>query len=198
MEKQAKEPETDFIEDGIKLGGSRSGMWNREIISQAIASLWVGNSDAVERNAQVRAIIGALSGIKPQDEIEGMIVAQMLAAHHAAMEAYRRAMKDGQTFDGRHENLNQANKLSRTHVALVEALNRHRGKGQQRVTVEHVTVNAGGQAIVGSVEAPGGGVQPKSEDQPHAKQITHAPGTTMQSTIEADREAVPVARRARS
>ena len=53
-----------------------------------------------------------------------------------------------QTFEGRHENLSQANKLSRSCAVLVEALNRHRGKGQQKVTVEHVTVNAGGQAIV--------------------------------------------------
>jgi hypothetical protein len=31
------------------------------------------------------------------------------------------------------ENLNQANKLSRTYATLIEALNRHRGKGQQKV-----------------------------------------------------------------
>jgi hypothetical protein len=60
-----------------------------------------------------------------------------------------------QTFEGRRENLNQANKLSRTYAALVEALNRHRGKGQQKVTVEHVHVHAGGQAVVGMVTAPG-------------------------------------------
>jgi hypothetical protein len=40
-------------------------------------------------------------------------------------------------------------KLSRTYATLVEALNRHRGKGQQKVTVEHVHVHEGGQAIVG-------------------------------------------------
>jgi len=33
----------------------------------------------------------------------------------------------------------------------LEALQRYRGKGQQKVTVEHVHVNAGGQAIVGTV-----------------------------------------------
>ena len=33
-----------------------------------------------------------------------------------------------------------------------KALNRHRGKGQQKVTVEHVHVHQGGQAIVGHVE----------------------------------------------
>jgi hypothetical protein len=52
---------------------------------------------------------------------------------------------------------------------LLDALNRHRGKGQQKITVEHVHVHSGGQAVVGIVEAPGGGVQPKSEDQPNGK-----------------------------
>ena len=64
---------------------------------------------------------------------------------------YRRAMIAEQTFEGRKENLSQANNLSRTHAALLEALNRHRGKGQQKVTVEHVHVHEGGQAIVGNV-----------------------------------------------
>jgi hypothetical protein len=53
--------------------------------------------------------------------------------------------------------LNQANKLSRTCTMLLEALNRHRGKGHQKVTVEHVHVHAGGQAVVGMVETQGGG-----------------------------------------
>ena len=39
-----------------------------------------------------------------------------------------------QTFEGYRENLNQANKLSRTYAVLLDALNRHRGKGQQKVT----------------------------------------------------------------
>jgi hypothetical protein len=39
-----------------------------------------------------------------------------------------------QTFEGRRENLSQANQLSRTYAVLLDALNRHRGKGQQKVT----------------------------------------------------------------
>jgi hypothetical protein len=70
------------------------------------------------------------------------------------------------TFEGRRESLSQANKLSRTYATLLEALNRHRGKGQQKVTVEHVHVHPGGQAVVGVVEAPGGGDRAKSEEQP--------------------------------
>ena len=110
----------------------------------------------------------------------------MLASHNAAMECYRRAMLPEQTFDGRRENLSQANKLSRTHATLLEALNRHRGKGQQKVTVEHVHVHEGGQAIVGNV---GGGALTKTENQPHA--LGYAPGQTLRSG-NTEREAVPV------
>jgi hypothetical protein len=92
--------------------------------------------------------------------------------------------------------LSKANKLSRTYATLLEALNRHRGKGQQKVTVEHVHVHEGGQAIVGAVQTPGGGSHPKSEDQPHARQIAHAPQLAMRST-NAERELVPVASNAK-
>ena len=81
-----------------------------------------------------------------------MIAAQIIAAHNAAMECYRREMLGEHSFEGRHEKLNQANKLCRTYTLLLEALNRHRGKGQQKVTVEHVHVHQGRQAIVGNVE----------------------------------------------
>jgi hypothetical protein len=54
-----------------------------------------------------------------------MMAAQLIAAHNT----------DGErTFEGRRENLAQANKLSRTDATLLEGLNRHRGKGQQKVT----------------------------------------------------------------
>ena len=41
---------------------------------------------------------------------------------NAMMECYRRAMIAEQTLEGRRENLNQANKLSRTYATLIEAL----------------------------------------------------------------------------
>jgi hypothetical protein len=61
-------------------------------------------------------------------------------------------------------------------------------KGQQKVTVEHVHVHEGGEAIVGNVE--GGGIRTKSENRPHA--LGYAPGQTLRSE-NAEREAVPVA-----
>jgi nitrogen-specific signal transduction histidine kinase len=44
------------------------------------------------------------------------------------------------------------NKLTRTFSVQVETLKRHRSN-EQKVVVEHVTVNEGGKAIVGAVTA---------------------------------------------
>ncbi len=140
-----------------RMGGSDFDDFNNDIINRTIQSQWLAHSDAEERVNKSYAAIGALAGIGPKDEMEAMLAAQMVAAHNAAMECYRRAMILEQTSEGRKDNLNQAAKLSRTHATLVEALNKHRGKGQQKVMVEHVHVHQGGQAIVGAVETKGGG-----------------------------------------
>ena len=134
------------------IGGSMSDNWNNILANQTSQTLWLGNSDPDEIRLQRHATVSALIGIRPGDELEGMIAAQLVAAHNAAMECYRRAMLREQTFEGGRENLNQANKLSRTYAVLLDALNRHRGKGQQW-----------------------GGFAPKTKDQPHA--LAHAPGT---------------------
>ena len=179
------------------IGGSQSDHWNNILANQAVQTLWLKNSSPEERVKQLSATVAALNGIAPTDELEGMMAAQLVAAHNAAMECYRRAMIGDQTFEGRRENLAQANKLSRTYAALAEALNRHRGKGQQKVTVEHVHVHAGGQAVVGMIAAPagqpGGGDTSKFEEQPHAKQIAHAPEPALPCS-DADQDTLPVAR----
>jgi hypothetical protein len=175
------------------IGGSASDAFNKVLADAALQTLWLNNSNPEETNQQLSAMLAALIGIAPQDEIEGMLASQMVAANAAAMECYRRAMLGEQTFEGRKENLTQANKLSRTYVTLLEALNRHRGKGvQQKVTVEHVHVHAGGQAVVGMVGRPGGGDHAQTEDQPHARQIAHAPEPALPSPDQ-KREPVPVA-----
>jgi hypothetical protein len=140
-----------------RVGGSRSDDWNNRIITDTTRVLWIKNSDQKEYGQQINAALVGLIGISPKDELEGMMAAQLIAAHCATMECYRRAMLGEQTFEGRRENLSQANKLSRTYATLLEALNRHRGKAQQKVTVEHVHVHSGGQAIVGAVTNAGRG-----------------------------------------
>lgn len=174
------------------LGGSQSDHWNTLLVNQAAQALWIKNSDAETYDKQLSATVAALVGIGPRDELEGMMAAQMIASHNAAMECYRRAMLGEQSFESRRENLNQANKLSRTWATLLDALNKHRGKGQQKVTVEHVHIHSGGQAVVGTVERSGGGDRGKLEEQPHAKQIGHAPEPALRSPDKRG-DAVPVA-----
>jgi hypothetical protein len=68
-----------------------------------------------------------------------------------------------------------------------------RPKGEQKMTVQHVHVAEGGQAIVGNANAPaeGGGARGKTGDQPHA--LGYAPGIPLPREIEAERVAVPSA-----
>jgi len=161
------------------------------LVRQVVAALWRENCDFDER--QEDATFAAMIGMKPRDALEGMLIGQVIASHNAAMECYRRAMISEQTFEARRENLNQANKLSRTFAALTEALDRHRGKGQQRITVEHVNVHPGGQAIVGAVTS-GGGSSPNSKEQTRAtREITYEPSTPMRSP-DPEWEAMPIAR----
>ena len=85
-----------------------------------------------------------------------------------------------------------ANKLTRTFwPAQVEALKRYRSGGEQKMTIQHVHVAEGGQAIVGNVSAPaeGVGVRKKSKDQPHA--LGYAPGVEMPRQIETERATMP-------
>ena len=171
-----------------KFGGSRSHDWNDVIACQTANALWLKCPETREK--QIKAALAGLNGIEPKDELEGMMAAQLIAAHNAAMECYRRAMIDQQNPEARRENLAHAGKLSRTFATLLEALNRHRGKGQQKMTVEHVHVHSGGQAVVGLVEA-GAGDRTKLEDQPHARQIADARQPEMQCPLPDDRAAVP-------
>ncbi len=62
-----------------------------------------------------------------------------------------------------------AHRFSCAYATLLEALNRRRGNGQPKVTVERGHGHAGGQAVVDMIEPRVGGDRAKSEDQPHAK-----------------------------
>jgi hypothetical protein len=80
-----------------------------------------------------------------------MLAVQMISIHTLAMEFIRRASMNEQTDLGVEVYVNRATRLMRTYAGLSEALSRHRGKGEQKMVVEHVHVYQGGQAIVGQI-----------------------------------------------
>jgi hypothetical protein len=136
--------------------GTKDRALGISLVRQALGSISVypGMPDQ-EHQAAINSVVAALKGVAPADGMESMLAAQMVATHNAAMDCLRRAQLDGQTFEGRDLNLKHATKLLAAYARQMEAIDRHRGQGQQKITVEHVTVNAGGQAIVGGVAGRG-------------------------------------------
>jgi hypothetical protein len=95
-------------------------------------------------------VLAVITGLEPRDQVEAMLGAQMAAVHMATMTAARR-LDHVETLPQLEVNGKALNKLARTFTAQVEALKRYRSKGEQRVYVERVNVEKGGQAIVGNV-----------------------------------------------
>jgi hypothetical protein len=87
-----------------RLRQSQSRQDQQQHLADAGSSLWVAHSEEEERDRQRSATVVALAAIGPKDELEGMIATQLLAAHNATMECYRRAMIPEQTVEGRSEN----------------------------------------------------------------------------------------------
>ena len=79
-----------------------------------------------------------------------MLAAQMAAVHNATM-TFARRVNHVDNIPQQDSAERAFNKLARTFAFQVEALKRYRSVGNQTVRVEHVTVNEGGQAIVGNV-----------------------------------------------
>src|SRR4051812_19423286 len=185
--------------DKLELSGSKDGHVACYAAHQVLATVWRGgNEDADAKEIRDTATLCRLSSIGPRDVVEAMQGAQLIAVHEAAMEAFRRTAISEQTFAGREMGLKYGAKLTRVYTALVESLDRHRGKGQpQVVRVERVTVEAGGRAIVGNITQ-GGGAQNESEGQPHApRSIVHEPEPALRRP-DPQRQPVPVARSKRT
>jgi hypothetical protein len=96
-------------------------------------------------------------GIEPRDQLEAMLAAQMAAVHNATM-TFARRLAHVDNIKQQDSASKAFNQLARTFAAQMETLKRHRSSGQQ-VVVKHVTVNDGGQAVVGNVETGGRGKQ---------------------------------------
>jgi hypothetical protein len=139
-------------------------------------------------------MLSVVKGIEPRDQVEAMLAAQMAAVHTASM-TFARRLANVENIPQQDSAQTAFNKLARTFAAQVEALKRYRSGGEQKMTVQHVHVAEGGQAIVGNVSAPapGGGSPAKTEEQPHA--LGYAPGVEMPRQIEEERAPVPRALR---
>ena len=114
----------------------------------------LANAVSPGKDADEEAInfaLAVIAGIEPKDELETMLAMQMVAIHLATM-TFTRRLAHVETLDQQHGSERALNKLARTFAMQLEALKRYRTGGEQKVVVQHVNVNEGGQAIVGTVD----------------------------------------------
>jgi hypothetical protein len=98
----------------------------------------------------INFMLSVVKGIEPRDPVEAMLAAQIAAVHMATM-TFARRLAHVESIPQQDSAERAFNKLARTFAAQMEALKRYRTGGEQKVTVQHVTVSEGGQAIVGNV-----------------------------------------------
>ena len=104
-----------------------------------------------------KLLVTALSMVEamaPRNMTEAMLAVQTIATHEAALRFLEIATRPDQVIDRCELAMRWATRLMRLNLDQIEAMQKLRGTaGQQKVTVEHVHVHEGGQAIVGAVTA---------------------------------------------
>jgi hypothetical protein len=147
------EPKTSAVAQIAAFGTTSIDFFSRTFQELLEASCRGTQSQPFEE-LDVNGALAAMHGIAPRDEVEGMLAAQMVAVHSAAMRSLR-MLTGSEAVTQQDSNGNLAVKLLRTYAMQMEALQRYRGKGQQKMTVEHVHVYQGGKAVVGAVHQGG-------------------------------------------
>ncbi|MFB3094583.1 MAG: hypothetical protein ACE10O_01845 [Candidatus Acidiferrales bacterium] len=131
--------------------GARDPEVAERLAQQVISVLPLANLDKEEETRRIGSAFSLLKQIKPQNELEGLLAAQIIGVHETAMECLQQSRLPAQTPAGRDLNLKHAAKFMGLFTKQLEALDRLRGKGQQKLTVERVNVEYGAQANVGNI-----------------------------------------------
>jgi hypothetical protein len=105
-------------------------------------------------NVSINGALAIIAGFAPRNEVEAALALQAACVHMAAMVMMAR-IGGGHGSDRRLPALASSTaKLVRAFSIAVETHRRLRVGGEQKITVQHVTVNEGGRAIVGPVNTP--------------------------------------------
>ena len=124
--------------------GKMTGYKNPEANDYLIRQLY-----AIVGKDQLPAALALMDGIAPQTPLEGMMAMQLVMLHHMTQTFASRMNNDGNTYAQNDGIVNRRTKLIRASTALMETLIKSRNQGKQVIQVQHVTVNEGGQAMLG-------------------------------------------------
>lgn len=158
-----KDEKFDLSRAGLSLTTGSSDMnFGFSLVGKSVIAAMIGeNNENYEKTEDYfNSIANVMYALKPQDEIEGMLISRLVALHYQSIHYLGCAANNESTQQGRDININRSTKLARLYNETLEALMRYRRKGEQKVIVQHVNVNDGGKAIVsGNMIAGGGGQQ---------------------------------------
>jgi hypothetical protein len=138
---------------------------------------------------QLNFMLSVVKGIKPRDQVEAMLAAQMAATHSATMK-FSYNLAEAECVEHRDSAERGFNKFTRTFVSQMEALKKYRAGVEQTVTVQQVNVSEGGQAIVGNVTQ---GQKDAAPNRVPPQPLALAHDDTLPMEIIESKEAVPVA-----
>ena len=96
----------------------------------------------------------AAESVKASDSVEQMLIHQAAAFHKHAMQYLARAGEETNTIE-RCRLANTAARLASVSQDAILTLTRKRSCGTQTVVVQHVNVNEGAQAVIGSIQSGG-------------------------------------------
>lgn len=159
VERKPPRAELGWTDEGA-LKIELSGEWDRTLFAAGNVTVANGlisqaamlGSHGKQIDAQATDFaLGFLDAMQPKDAAEALLITQMAAIHQATMMLARR-LNHVNNIPQQDAAERALNKLGRTFAAQMDTLKRYRSKGQQTVRVERVTVNEGGQAIVGNIE----------------------------------------------
>jgi hypothetical protein len=151
------QPKDDpFSDESFSRKAARAlGMKNRHAAAAVLSSLVEANFKPSGENCDlINGLTALVAEFAPRDPMEAMLAAQMVSAHNHLMQLLKKITKAGDMLDfdspGHQAQIRLAERLMRTYARQMEALIKYRKKGEQRIIVERVHVEQGGQAIVGS------------------------------------------------
>lgn len=134
------------------LGGGKADEWNDRLSNLTINALPIAYSKKTPDVTEAcLAVSYGVMDMAPADPVEGILIAQLMVANEAALAMYQKGWSQPpEFFEARTKYLQLADKAARTVVLLTERLDHHRGRGQQQITVKHVTTNnvTADQAII--------------------------------------------------
>jgi hypothetical protein len=155
----ARAREREELIEGIQAVLCRACGVKSPEVAQALASqvahLQVWTQADPDRPAEALGRATALlSELAPRAGVEALLAVQMVGVHEAATQFLRRATLEDQTAEGADRNVLRSVRLMRLFTEQTAALAKLKGRtSQQKVTVEHVHVHDGGQAVVGAVNS---------------------------------------------